>query len=161
MYLLSIKTTRLKLVNIDLKFAEDIYKHFTEDVTKFMYPSPSESITEVKNMVSDWIKENEEGRNFQLVITSNDGEFIGLVGLHNIDREIPEFGIWTKKSSWGDGYGKEAIHGIYYAIQNELKYSELNYPVDIKNFASRKIPESLGVIFGAEYDIIMLGSPIV
>jgi [ribosomal protein S5]-alanine N-acetyltransferase len=119
-----------------------------------MYPSPHKDITSVESFINDSILQNEKGLNFQLVITNINREFIGLVGLHNIDRDIPEFGIWIKESAWGNGFGKEAIHGIYYAIQNEISYIELNYPVDINNSSSIKIPQTLNGTISAKYDLI-------
>lgn len=66
-------------------------------------------------------------------------EFLGIAGLHNLNNDMPELGIWTKISSHGNHYGREAIGGlIEYA--KEQGYTKLIYPVDKKNIASKKIP---------------------
>ena len=73
-----------------------------------------------------------------------------MQGLHSIN-DVPEFGVWTKKSSHGNGYGKEAIHALYKWACRNIEFDYITYPVDKRNVASRKIPESLGGVVAKEY----------
>lgn len=66
-------------------------------------------------------------------------EFLGIVGLHDLNNDIPELGIWTKTNSHGNHYGREAIGGLIKYAQ-ERGNTKLIYPVDKKNIASKKIP---------------------
>lgn len=59
--------------------------------------------------------------------------------MHNLDRDTPELGIWTKISSHGNHYGKEAIGGLIEFAKNQ-GYLKLIYPVDKRNISSKKIP---------------------
>lgn len=148
---IKIESERLVLVPITLEYADDIFRYFTKDVTKYMYPKPPEDINETKEFI-DWsINGMKNGTNIQLVILDkNTNEFIGCAGLHSIDK-VPEFGIWTKKSSHGNGYGKEAIHALYDWACDNLKFEYITYPVDKRNAASRNIPESIGGVVKKEY----------
>lgn len=146
-----IETKRLLLVPITMDIAEEIFTSFTKDVAKYMYPKPADDIRETKEFIKCSIEGMKNGTNIQLVIldkTTN--EFIGCVGLHSIN-DVPEFGIWTKMSSHGNGYGKDAIHALYKWACRNIEFDYITYPVDKRNAASRKIPESLGGVVAKEY----------
>ena len=52
--------------------------------------------------------------------------------------------IWLKKSVHGSGYGLEAVQALKAWLDESIDYEYILYPVDNKNIASRKIPETLG-----------------
>lgn len=147
-----IKTDRLILRPIEEADAEDTFHGLDATVTLYMYPQPAKDVTETQCWIKRSIKQMAEGSNVQMVIVDKDhGGFLGCAGLHNIHTKTPEFGIWIKADAHGHGYGKEAIHGLHdWAVEN-LTYDAIKYPVDRKNIASRKIPESLGGEIVKEY----------
>lgn len=146
-----IESERLVLVPITLDYADDIFRYFTDEVTKYMGPKPSSSIDETKAFISSSITTMTSGTNIQMVILLKDSnEFIGCAGLHDINN-IPELGIWIKMSAHGNGYGKEAIHAFYDWACRNIEFDYITYPVDKRNDASRKIPESLGGVVKKEY----------
>jgi len=147
-----IQTPRLTLKLISPEYTEHIFKEFTSDITTFMYPKAAEDISETEVFVKNSIKDNEEGKELQIVILKQDtGEFLGCGGLHHIDRSTPELGIWLKKSAHGNGYGKEAIIGLKSWADENLfvlnqkfgvileKNLQQNANVDITNISSEKI----------------------
>lgn len=147
-----IETERLLLVPADLKYADDIFKHFDSETTKYMYPKPADAISETKEFLSNAISEMKKGTNYQVIITRKDThEFIGCAGLHELTSEIPELGIWIKKESFGNKYGQETIKGIVNWAVNQRKWRKARYPVDKRNTASRKIPESLNGVIVREF----------
>lgn len=88
-----------------------------------------------------------------MVITDREsGDFLGCVGLHKLANKRPEFGIWVKQSAHMHGYGREAIHALKRWADQHIPYDYLIYPVDSRNMASRKIPESLGAAIISQYD---------
>lgn len=153
LHLLPILTSRLKMVPIDLKYANDFWIEFNEVVTKYMYLAPFKNIDQVSEFIKKSTFDNQRGTEFQLVILQNSGEFIGSISLHKIDTEYPEFGLWIKTSAQRKGYGLEAIRGVYDAVQSQLKYKKLIYPVNKNNLASIKIPLSLSGIITSEYSM--------
>jgi len=130
----------------------DIYANFTEDISTYMYPSVPDDISETKLFVESEIDKNKRGIDLQMVAKDHTGEFLGCVALHKIDTKAPEFGLWFKQASHGNGYGKEAIAALKTWAENNLEYDYLVYPVDKRNIASRRVAESIGGVATVEYD---------
>lgn len=147
-----IETERLLLVPADLKYASEIFTHFDSETTKYMYPRPADDISETIDFLNKSISEMKQGINYQIIITKKDThEFIGCAGLHGLTSKIPELGMWIKKGSFGNKYGQETIKGIVNWAIKQKRWSKARYPVDKKNIASRKIPESLNGIIIKEF----------
>ncbi|PIZ70952.1 N-acetyltransferase [Candidatus Peregrinibacteria bacterium CG_4_10_14_0_2_um_filter_43_11] len=151
----NIKTQRLIIKPITLKYKKVIFTEFTNEITTHMYPKPAKRIEETIEFIETSMRENEEGTNFQTVILSKETrEFLGCGGAHNIHTKTPELGIWIKKSAHSHGYGKEAVTALKKWADEHLDYEYLLYPVVKENHASRRIPEALGGKIEREYDEI-------
>lgn len=138
---------------ISLEYVPEIFKEFTSEITTFMYPKPPEKIEETIAFIEESMQKNIQGSDFVIVIIHKDtGEFLGCGGLHEINTPAPELGIWIKKSAHGHGYGKEAIFALKNWADQNLIYEYLLYPVAKENYASRKIPESMGAVVVKESD---------
>lgn len=78
-----------------------------------MYPCPAKEISETQAIAERWVKQRAEKTDDVYAITHKEtAEFLGIAGLHNLNSAAPELGIWTKISSHGNHYGKEAIGGL-------------------------------------------------
>ena len=155
---IEIKTDRLLLKPISYDYVEDIFKEFTQEITKYMAPKPAETIEETKKFVDNSLKGLMDGNNLQMVILDKiNNEFIGCIGLHELNTLEPELGIWTKKSSHHNGYGLEAMTGLIEWTHENIKFNHLKYPVDKRNIASRKIPERNNGKIMKEYKNIGMG----
>ena len=78
-----------------------------------MLPAPAKNIDETRGIVSRFMDERRCGTDYVYAITQKaNGEFIGLAGLHHLKEKVPELGIWTKLSSHGNHYGREAIGAL-------------------------------------------------
>lgn len=133
-------TERLYLIPVSETHVEDIYTHFNARVTQYMVPVPAKNIDETKAVVRRFIEQREQGTDMVYAVTRKDTrEFIGLAGLHHLEQDVPELGIWTKLAAHGRHYGREAIGGLLnYAVG--LGIQKVVYPVDRRNIPSRKIP---------------------
>lgn len=152
---ISLETKRLKLIPIDLKFSEVIFNNFTEEVTMYMYPKPPSDINDTISFIMSSIEGFKTGKNLQLgIVNKRRNEFIGCVGLHNINEDKPEIGIWIKKNSHGCGYGIEAVNRIIEWARTNLEFDYLKYPVDRNNERSRRIPERNNGVVISEYKAI-------
>ena len=70
---------------------------------------------------------------------------MGICSLHSRGKpREPELGIWLKKAAHGNGYGLETITALKNWAEVNLEFDRLLYPVDRRNFPSRRIPERLG-----------------
>lgn len=143
---LTIEGKWLRLVAISDEFEQDIFQEFTSEITLYMFPSPAEDIEETRSFIVESRRSMQAGNNLQFAILSKKkGEFLGCCGLHGEGKvRTPELGIWLKKSAHGSGYGREAIQTLVNWSRNNIDFDYFIYPVDRKNIASSKIPESLG-----------------
>ncbi|CCH02113.1 hypothetical protein FAES_4113 [Fibrella aestuarina BUZ 2] len=153
LYTLVLDSERLRLCPIGDAYIDLIYREFTPEIATYMYPRPASQRADTEAFVAAAQQENREGSNLNMVITLREtGEFLGCVGLHKLADPRPEFGIWVKQSAQMHGYGREAIHTLKRWADDHLTYEYLIYPVDSRNIASRKIPESLGAAIISQYD---------
>lgn len=140
-----IETERLLVVPTEQHHAEFILKEFTAQVTELMYPKPSESLDEVRRFIAESRQGLEAGTNLHTVVLQKTTmEFLGCVSLHNIGSGRPEFGVWLKISAHGNGFGFEAVLGLKKWADEYLQCEEYVYPVDARNFASKRIARRLG-----------------
>jgi RimJ/RimL family protein N-acetyltransferase len=147
-----IETPQVHLVPIRLDHAEDIFRHFTPEITLYMYPKPAEEISDTIKFINSSLKGLETGTNLQLVILGKTlKEFIGCAGLHNVGQIDPELGIWIKRTSHGNGYGLETITAIISWARENIQFEYLRYPVDKRNYPSRRIPERNSGVVRKEY----------
>lgn len=132
--------------------AEEIFTGFDYSIGRYLYPSPPKDIGETFQFIDSAIRTMEQGSNIQLVIRdSRTYEFLGCVGLHNIDLDAPELGVWLKKSAQGQHIGRRAVQGLYSWACRNLPHKGFIYPVDIDNVPSRKIAESLDGVVVKQY----------
>jgi [ribosomal protein S5]-alanine N-acetyltransferase len=143
---LTIEGDRLRLVAVSNQFEQDIFKEFTCEITWYMFPSPAKDIEETRSFIDESRRSMQNGNNVQFAILSKTtGAFLGCCGLHGEGNvRIPELGIWIKKSAPGNGYGREAIHMLVNWSCHNIDFDYFIYPVDRRNIASSRIPESLG-----------------
>jgi len=151
---LVIESERLKLISINSTYAEEIFKEFTPEITKYMFPATPKDIEETKEFISQAEVSLENGEEFQAVILNKETEeYLGNCGIHSVQTDTPTLGIWLKKSAHGHGYGYgfEAVEAMKKWVDINLDYDYLIYPVDKANIASKRIPEKLGGVAVSEY----------
>lgn len=147
-------SNRLRQVSITPEYTEHVFLNFTKDVTTYMYPKPADNISETKAFVELAIAGMEAGSNLQLVILDKEtNEFLGCSGLHNTNSGKPELGIWLKPSAHGYAYGLEAIGAIIAWARENVEYEYIKYPVDVRNIASKRIPEFYGGVVKDKYRV--------
>lgn len=137
---MNIVTSRLILIPVSENHIKDIYINFNEKVISYMIPSVAKDIDETRQVVKKFIDQRKNNTDYVYAITlKNNGEFIGVVGLHDLKEGVAKLGIWTKITSHNNHYGREAVGGmIEYGSKVGLK--RLLYPVDRRNIPSKKIP---------------------
>lgn len=140
-------TERLLLKPIMQDYQHDIFLHFTKDVTKYMYPKPPKDLTETIQFIDQCIENYNQNKAIIFVVLNIEThEFLGLMGIHEINTKTPEIGLWLKKASQGYKYGVEGISKIIAYANEKLDYDYIIYNCDRRNIASRSIPESLNGI---------------
>ncbi len=137
---------RVSLCSIHEKYGQEIFEEFTEEITRYMNPSPPKNINEAFGFISRSREGMREGRDLVCAIVRRDTEeFLGCCGFHwGGAPSTPELGVWLKKGAHGNGYGREAIALLVSWAVQHIDFDYLTYPVDRANRPSRKIPEALG-----------------
>jgi [ribosomal protein S5]-alanine N-acetyltransferase len=147
-----IESERLRLIPTSEKYAEEMFKEFTEEIAAFMHPKAPETINDTLEFIKTSIEKIKKGEEFPVVILDKiTNEFLGHGGIHKLNTDIPETGIWIKKGAHGNKFGREAVTALVEWAKNNLKFKYIKYPVDRRNIPSRKIAESLGGVIEAEY----------
>ena len=111
-----------------------------------MVPEAAKDMAQVHGFITISRKRMQDHRELVLAILhKGTGEFLGICGLHaRTQPDIPELGIWLKKSAHGQKYGREAIKYLVEWVREHLNVQYFQYPVDKNNWPSRKTAESLG-----------------
>ena len=147
-----IEARRVFLLPVSRDHAEEIFRSFTPQITRYMNPRPAQAIDETLEFIDESRKEIADGTNLPLsVICKQTGAFVGCAGLHDIGANDRELGIWIKQASQGHGYGHEAITAVIEWARSNLQFEYLRYPVDKRNLPSRKIAERNGGVIRKEY----------
>lgn len=150
-----IETNRLKLILPSLKYKKAVFNGLTKEVTTYMYPVPFKSVKRAKKFINyfrQWYINWTDV--LLLVIRKSDSKFLWCVGLHDIKKTDPGFGIrFCSRAHW-KWYAIESLRSLYERWKNNLNYEYLKYPVDRRNIASRKIAEKLGWVIVCEYPMV-------
>ncbi len=148
---LIIKSERLQLISVSLKYAEVICKEFTAKITEHMWPSAPKTQEEINQHISEKQLNMQEGTEIALAILNKENQdFLGYVCLHQANTKTPELGIWLKRSAHGFHYGFEAVNLLKTWAETNLSYDYLKYPVVKHNIPSRKLAEKMGGIIQSE-----------
>jgi RimJ/RimL family protein N-acetyltransferase len=140
-----------------MQYKEVIFKEFQEPVTEFMYPKAASKIEETEAFIRTSMIQIHNGTDLIFVILNKaNKEFLGCGGVHGLNYNDPELGIWLKLSAHGNKYGLEAMKGAKDWIGEYKEYRHLRYPVVDKNIRSRKIAEELGGVIVKEYNKQMM-----
>ncbi len=140
----TIETERLLLVPMSEKYREDIFQNFTEEITEYLFAQPTDNIQDTDIFITRAKKNITEGSSLTIsIINALTGEFIGCGGIHKLKTKTPEFGIWVKKSTHGNRYGREAVIGLKEWAEN-IGYKQFTYGAVVHNEPSKGIAKSLG-----------------
>jgi RimJ/RimL family protein N-acetyltransferase len=141
----------LILKPISPEYAEDIFREFDDNVTKYMSRGPNESLESTNEFVEKSLAGTKRGEKAQLVVTDRDGDFLGLTSVERANTKTPELGLWLKESAQGQGFGPELIFALYKWATENLDVDYFVYRADKENVGSWKIAEKLIAEYGGEY----------
>ncbi len=92
---------RIRLRSINETYASEMREEFTEEITRYMFPKPAESIEEVLAFISTSRKGMEDCRELVFAVLEKENEeFLGCCGLHGKeDPRKPELARTIHKPS--------------------------------------------------------------
>ncbi len=142
---IEISSPRLRLATFTPADVAEVFAAVTPTLTRFTGFEPSPSIEALTAVCADWPRQAVEGRTLHLTVRlAQGGAFVGMAGLHALDRDGPIVGIWIRETEQGRGLGRETVAALARWAGEVLGVAALRYPVADENLASRAIPERLG-----------------
>ena len=145
----TLKTTRLILKPLQLKFLSDRYLNWMQDpdITKHM-ESGGENYSH--HMLKDYLLKIESDRiNSWAIILKSDNLHIGNIKIHPIDKKnlVGEYGIMIgDKKTWGQGFANEASKAVIKYCFKNLFLKEITLGVKRNNVSAIKLYKNLGFI---------------
>jgi RimJ/RimL family protein N-acetyltransferase len=142
---IELASARLTLRSFTATDAGEAFAAVTPGLTRFLGWDPSPSLAAFAEVWKEWLPAMAAGTDLMPAIRLKaTGEFLGMAGLHGIDRSETEVGIWIKAAAHGMGYGREAVATLVSWAYASDKVAEVIYPVVVNNRPSRHLAESLG-----------------
>lgn len=119
------ETERLFLRKIKLEDAYTMNKEWCndEEVCKYLPWNVHGDISNTIKLVNLWIKEYECANTYRWIVCLKEtGECLGTIDIVHEDttNKVYEVGYCYKKSSWGNGYGTEALRGVVKFLFDEV-----------------------------------------
>lgn len=137
----AIETARLKIVPFDMKYLEEYCAEFNEEITKYQYPDPFETLAAAKGTLQGFVDLMGRDEMLFLSVLRPDGEFMGGVEVHGIGEEYPELGIWIKQGEQRKGYAYEALESVLKFTDHHYRKDWYVYEADIRNAGSMRLME--------------------
>ncbi|SHI49965.1 GNAT family N-acetyltransferase [Pseudobutyrivibrio xylanivorans] len=134
----------------DMKYLNDYFNGFNEEITKYQWPEPFENIEASKDMLQEFMDEMEKGETLFYSVISDDDKFIGSVEMHGMTSDCPELGVWIIENEQRKGFAYAALKKLLKYAARTYDKKKFYYEADIRNEGSMKLLSR----FGTDYDII-------
>jgi [ribosomal protein S5]-alanine N-acetyltransferase len=144
----TLKTERLKLVQITKKYTESYYEILSQvEVTKYYGMDSLESIDDAERMIESMQSTFENNKGMRWAILLDDTEiFIGTLGLNNLNlwSNKAEIGYELHPSYWNKGFTTEAVKEVLRYSFEELSLFRIGAVTFLQNEASIYLLQRLG-----------------
>jgi RimJ/RimL family protein N-acetyltransferase len=138
-----IDTDRLYLRPMTLRDADDLFAlHSEPEVREFMAPMDRDAVIDRLRLDDhDW---SEYGHGLFALLASDDGRFLGRIGLKYWPQfDETEVGWALRSEAWGHGYATEAARACAAWGFREFKYPYLTAMIRPENVRSIRVAERL------------------
>lgn len=143
-----ISSKNLSIIPITKEYAHWYFKEFDEEITKFQYPEPFNTIEEAERFIEDFTELRISGKSLVCIILDNNKMPVGSIEVHGLDGENPEIGLFIAKSYHRKGYAMESINALLDFIRDNMEVENFIYEADIRNNPSVNLVERLGGVKG-------------
>lgn len=144
-----LETDRLILRKFVIEDAEAMFKNWASDpeTTKFVSFNPHQNVDETKSILSEWIKEYEDGGFNWVVELKESGEIIGNISVIEKSKKHNncELGYVYGSKFWGKGYATEALKVVIGYLLNECDFHLVEAKHHKSNPASGRVMEKSGM----------------
>lgn len=146
-----IESPRLRLREFSLDDAEDIYLLNSDpDVIRYTGDGPFSSVLDTESFIKTYDHYSKHGHGRWTCLTRDDNKYLGWCGLKCNEDDQVDIGFRFLQRYWNQGYATEAAKACL-----QYGFSTLLLPViigrtDIKNLASIRVLEKIGMQFWKE-----------
>ncbi|MBZ5202347.1 GNAT family N-acetyltransferase [Planomicrobium chinense] len=139
---------KIRLVNHDLKYSEQIFKLSSFPAVKNALGLPDGTVEDTKLFIKRVLKEEFEGITVSKVIVNEQNDLVGLTELMFIDPEkkICHVGTWIGYEYWGLGYNLASKIAILEIAFEQLELDYVFAGARKVNLRSQKAQEKLPFI---------------
>ena len=130
---------KIRIIPFDMKYLEDYYNNFNEEITRYQWPDPFESIEYARALLRDFLDEMNREETLLFAIVDTGDKFVGSVEMHGLSEDCPELGVWIVESEQGKGYAYEALKYILDYAHRKYGKTEFFYEADVRNTGSNKL----------------------
>ena len=130
---------KIRIIPFDMKYLEDYYNNFNEEITRYQWPDPFETIEDARALLKDFLDEMEKEETLIFAVVDADERFVGSVEMHGLSEDCPELGVWIVESEQGKGYAYEALKYILDYAHRKYGKTEFFYEADVRNTGSNKL----------------------
>ena len=133
----------MRIEPFDMKYLDDYFSEFTEEITRYQWPDPFKSIDGAKEVLQDFLDEMTRDEMLLFAVVDTDERFIGSVEIHGLTEEVPELGVWIIESEQGKGYAFKALKLALDYAHEKFGKSKYFYEADVRNIGSNKLLDKL------------------
>ncbi len=139
-----LETERLMLKKVSVEWLEDILAANVGNVAQFFLNFSATN--EIHTWINECRAQQDRGERLTLaVLSKEDREFLGLASVLSLNIE-PQFSIWIKEGTQGNGFGKEAVKCLLDWFKGTFGASQkIIYLAEKDNLVSIKLANSLGM----------------
>ena len=130
---------RIRIVPFEMKYLNDYYNGFDDEITKYQWPDPFNSIDDARELLQRFLDEMKKDETLLFAIINEDDRFVGSVEMHGLSEDSPELGVWIIEPQQRKGYAYEALTYILNLAQDEYGKNSFFYEADIRNVGSTKL----------------------
>lgn len=147
-------TKDLILHSIDSTHLNDYWTNLTPSVAKYLSFDSMKDDRILKEFIR--ISNIEQQRGTCLVLVALDAvtnQFIGSCGIHDINKENAELGLWIKESAQGKGYGSQILEALIEICHKHTDSKSVIYCLEAENTPSIALCQKFD--FKSRYDFII------
>ena len=144
--------TAVSIRPYQLSDAETLYEAAKESVAELLpflpWCHPGYVIDEARSWIQFQVEQFQLGKEYQFVIASADGKFLGGCGLNAIDRENrrANLGYWIRSSKIRQGVATAATRLLVSWAFDNTELNRLEIVVSTVNIASLRVAEKAGAV---------------
>ena len=68
---------KIRIIPFDMKYLEDYYNNFNDEITKYQWPDPFESIEDARAILQDFLDEMEKEETLVFAVVDTGDKFVG------------------------------------------------------------------------------------